>query len=160
MAPKKADKEYAVAVIGGGSWATALVKILTENNDYVGWWMRNKETVAEITRLSRKPCIKNAEDATACYDRIIPGLGNLACRSHGMHRCVALVQGKTLQDVHYHLKTNLGVSEENYKHCEIHPIYGTGQGSGNSPIIWLVISSVLFNCYESKAHGATFECPD
>ena len=26
--------------------------------------------------------------------------------------------------------------------------------------MWLVISSVLFNCYESRAHGATFESPD
>ena len=119
-----------------------------------------EETLAEITRLSRKPCIKNAEDATACYDRIIPGLGNLASRCHGLHRCVALVQGRTLQDVHYHLKTNLGITEENYHHCEIYPIYGTGQGSGNSPTVWLVVSSVLFNCYESRAHGALFESPD
>ena len=31
-----------VAVIGGGSWATALVKILSENNTSVGWYVRNK----------------------------------------------------------------------------------------------------------------------
>ena len=55
MSPKKEDKEYAVAVIGGGSWATAIVKILTENNDYVGWWVRNKETVAEIKRTHMNP---------------------------------------------------------------------------------------------------------
>ena len=53
--PKKADKDYAVAVIGGGSWATAIVKILTENNDYVGWWMRNPETVLEIKRTHSNP---------------------------------------------------------------------------------------------------------
>jgi glycerol-3-phosphate dehydrogenase (NAD(P)+) len=53
--PKKADKDYAVAVIGGGSWATAIVKILTENNDYVGWWMRNSETVLEIKRTHSNP---------------------------------------------------------------------------------------------------------
>jgi hypothetical protein len=81
-------------------------------------------------------------------------------RSHGTHKLVALVQGKTLEEVKYHLKTKLGITDEFYQHCEIHPIYGTGQGSGNSPIIWLVISSVLFNCYEEKAHGATFESPD
>jgi hypothetical protein len=119
-----------------------------------------EEFVGEITRLSRKPCIKNAEDATACYDRIIPGVGNLASRAFGMHRFVALVQGKTLEEVRYHLKTKLGISDENYKHCDIYPIYGTGQGSGNSPTVWLVISSILFDCYESKAFGATFESPD
>jgi hypothetical protein len=76
-----------------------------------------EEFVGEITRLSRKPLIKNAEDATACYDRIIPGIGNLASRSFGMHRFIALVQGRTLEEVKYHLKTKLGVSEENYQHC-------------------------------------------
>ena len=55
MTPRKADKEYAVAVIGGGSWATAIVKILTENNDYVGWWMRNPDTVMEIKRTHSNP---------------------------------------------------------------------------------------------------------
>ena len=119
-----------------------------------------EELTNEITRLSRKPLIKNAEDATACYDRIIPGIGNLASRSHGLHRYVALVQGKTLEEVKYHLKTQLGVSEDFYQHCTVTPIYGTGQGSGNSPTIWLVVSSILFKCYSKRAFGARFESPD
>lgn len=44
-----------IAVIGGGSWATAIVKILTENNDYVGWWMRSEETVEHIKRFHHNP---------------------------------------------------------------------------------------------------------
>jgi glycerol-3-phosphate dehydrogenase (NAD(P)+) len=48
-------KNYRVAVIGGGSWATAIVKILTENNDYVGWWVRNAETVMDIKRTHTNP---------------------------------------------------------------------------------------------------------
>ena len=110
--------------------------------------------------MSRKPLIKNAEDATACYDRIIPGIGNLASRIHGLHRYVVLVQGKTLEEVKYHLKTQLRVSDEFYQHCTITPIYGTGQGSGNSPTIWLVVSSILFTCYSKRAYGARFESPD
>ena len=119
-----------------------------------------EELVNEITRTSRKPVIKNAEDATACYDRIIPGVGNLASRSHGLHRNVALVQGNTLEDVKYHLKTQLGVTDEYYQHCTVSPIYGTGQGSGNSPTVWLVVSSILFRCYSATAFGARFESPD
>jgi len=32
------------AVIGSGSWATAIVKILSDNLNSVGWYIRNEET--------------------------------------------------------------------------------------------------------------------
>lgn len=44
-----------IAVIGGGSWATAIVKMLTEHNDYVGWWMRNEDSVEHIKRFQHNP---------------------------------------------------------------------------------------------------------
>ena len=39
-----------VGVIGGGSWATALVKILCNNLDNIGWWMRSEEAVDHIQK--------------------------------------------------------------------------------------------------------------
>jgi hypothetical protein len=50
--------------------------------------------------------------------------------------------------------------DEHSQHCARFPIYSTGQGSGNSPMVWLVISSILFDCCEDKAHSSTFESPD
>jgi hypothetical protein len=79
----------------------------------------------EISRSSRKPFIKFDNDATSCYDRIVPGTAMLISRKYGLHRNVAAVCGKTLQEAHYKIKTMLGVSEEEYSHCKAHPIYGT-----------------------------------
>ena len=51
----KQEKNEIVAVIGGGSWATALVKLLTNNVSTVHWWMRSEEAVSHILRFKHNP---------------------------------------------------------------------------------------------------------
>lgn len=44
-----------IAVLGGGSWATAIVKMLSENLDTVGWYMRSVYAVEHIKRNGHNP---------------------------------------------------------------------------------------------------------
>jgi glycerol-3-phosphate dehydrogenase (NAD(P)+) len=44
-----------IAVIGAGSWGTALVKLLSLNAERVGWWVRRDETIKHITSYGHNP---------------------------------------------------------------------------------------------------------
>jgi len=44
-----------IGVLGSGSWASAIVKMLTENVDFVNWWVRNEKSATHIRTYGHNP---------------------------------------------------------------------------------------------------------
>ena len=44
-----------IGVIGGGSWATSIIKMLCENVICVNWWMRNEDAIKHIIKYGHNP---------------------------------------------------------------------------------------------------------
>jgi glycerol-3-phosphate dehydrogenase (NAD(P)+) len=49
------DKQTRFGVLGGGSWATALVKLLSNNADEIHWWMRSEKAADHIREFRHNP---------------------------------------------------------------------------------------------------------
>ena len=77
------DKYKNIAVIGGGSWATALVKILCNNIDTVNWWMRNEEAVNHILKFQHNPNYLSSVQFDLNYINI----------SSNLHEIIGFIQG-------------------------------------------------------------------
>ncbi|MFM7387621.1 MAG: NAD(P)H-dependent glycerol-3-phosphate dehydrogenase [Bacteroidota bacterium] len=51
----KGNTTYRFGVLGSGSWATALVKILSENLEHVNWYVRNVDNLQYIEEFGHNP---------------------------------------------------------------------------------------------------------
>jgi hypothetical protein len=113
----------------------------------------NEEKKYLYTRLTKTQLATIDNDAKSCYDRIICNLAMMVSQYYGIPNQYCKVQSNTLRNSKYNLRTALGDSVVTYQHSEITPIHGTGQGSCASPAIWLMMSCLLMDIFEKKAHG-------
>ena len=44
-----------IAIMGGGSWATAIAKMMLEQNETIHWYMRREDRIEEFRRLGHNP---------------------------------------------------------------------------------------------------------
>eukprot|EP00957_Ditylum_brightwellii_P119723 9134623-Ditylum_brightwellii.AAC.1 len=99
-------------------------------------------------------------NAASCYDYILLNISSLIACKKGMSHDATFVHANTLEEAKYQLKTALDISDDYYTHCELFPIYGSGQGATNAPHIWLAIISTICDIYNEHAKGAEFISPD
>lgn len=103
------------------------------------------QLTSDITRIQKTNMVRFDNDASACYDRIIVALGMLAARRCGMPENAVCTHAHALEWMKYKVKTIYGISEDNYSGTEFEPLFGTGQGSGASPAVWLTLVVILLH---------------
>ena len=106
------------------------------------------QLTTDLCRILRHDLARFDNDASACFDRIIVALGMLAARRCGMPKNAIRLHADALQFMKYMVKTVYGISESNYEGTPFAPLFGTGQGSGASPAVWLSLVVLLLHTFD------------
>jgi len=71
-----------IAVVGGGSWATANIKILTDNaaEKEIFWWMRNAQAVEHLHKFKHNPNYLSSVEISVPAENISTDLKSLICQ--------------------------------------------------------------------------------
>eukprot|EP00957_Ditylum_brightwellii_P065326 4954600-Ditylum_brightwellii.AAC.1 len=84
-------------------------------------------------------------DASACYDQMIPEVSSVHLQSLGLPdnaiKCSILIN----KNMNRSIKTTAGVTKDTYQHTAEYPLQGERQGKASSPSNWLFQSSTLLN---------------
>jgi glycerol-3-phosphate dehydrogenase (NAD(P)+) len=70
-----------IGVIGGGSWATAIAKMLSNNCDSVNWWMRDESQVQHFKEFNHNSKYLTAADFVSGVLEVSSDLGDVVKNS-------------------------------------------------------------------------------
>ena len=96
-----------IAVVGSGSWATAIVKILLNNLEKVHWWVREKEIADHLLRYNHNPHYLSSVEFDPGRLHISTDLSQVLSRAETiifcipavfLHQTIKQVNGSRLQD--------------------------------------------------------------
>jgi hypothetical protein len=92
-------------------------------------------------------------DAKGCYERIISGISLATLRRLGYSRNSVRMLGLLWAQMQNHICTGFGVSKDTYRSSADKMLYGIGQGSCASPILWALLNQIILAALEEK-----FDC--
>jgi hypothetical protein len=110
-----------------------------------------------IIRQARMDACVFDNDASACYDCIIPSIAMIKSHRAGTSTPATQTLLTLLQRMQYYVCTADGISHIAFSNL-IDWILGIMQGAGHSCSLWALTSSVMFDKMEST-HGAQFHSP-
>ena len=115
----------------------------------------NKRLMLDILRLQRRPGVICANDAKACYDRILHFAAYIALRRAGLSREATISMLEPIRRLKHVIRTAYGDSEFFYggEEWERDPS-GICQGNGAGPAIWALVSSPLLDILRKEGYGA------
>ena len=96
-------------------------------------------------------------DASACYDRIIPSLAGMMSRRAGMTWNGSHVLIRLLLNMEYYVRTAYGVSSVAFSNMT-KLLLGVMQGAGHLGTLWALTSSILLDMMD-EMQGAEFHSP-
>jgi hypothetical protein len=82
-------------------------------------------------------------DAQGCFDRIISGIALGCLRRIGYSKNSTRMLGLLWSKLEHHVATAYGVSDKTYSSTLEKLLYGIGQGSFASPILWALLNQLL-----------------
>jgi hypothetical protein len=113
----------------------------------------NKFITIQILIQKRTNGIVFDSDAKGCYGLIISGIALLSISCLGYSKNLVKMLGKLWEKLEHHISTGFGVSDISYSSTVEKLLYGIGQGSCSSPILWALLNQLILTSLEEK-----YEC--
>ena len=105
-----------------------------------------------------------ANDAMACFDRMVPGISSLIAWKFGMTETVMWCRNETIKKLKRNIRTGCGDSEEYYDdHGGDDPMNGEVQGKEDVASLWCLMSHTILTAHSAlhtpiEMMGATKGC--
>lgn len=114
----------------------------------------------EMSALTRTTLGQIDLNAKSCYDRMTREIVAQACYSFRTPVYFCMWMYHLLRQQQHYVILPSGKSGKPYGHQPHQPHHGIGQGSTAAPVVWLLISSLMFQSMRRWAHGVSWESPD
>jgi hypothetical protein len=107
----------------------------------------------EYSRVMYVTLVFFANDATACFDRMVPDISAIIARKYGMEKNVLICRNKVLEELKRGVRTMQGDSKKHYKkHYEL-PMAGEYQGKADAAPLWSAESHTFLRTHQQLAKG-------